>query len=300
MLDGFVNLLKPPGPSSHDLVSHIRQLTGIKRVGHTGTLDPLAAGVLVIAIGRATRLIQYLDSTKTYLGEVTFGIDTDTLDAAGNVLANRPVSLNRDQLEMALKGFKGTVFQVPPMVSALKWRGRRLYNLARAGIEIERPARAVFIKELELLSFFPDKNYPRSLIKCTCSTGTYMRALAVDIGKQLGCSSYLSFLLRVQNGPFSITRSLTLEQLKWCIEQNDDSRWLICPQQALSGLPVVVLSDQDAIAFTHGNPIWLEHGLTKSNVVSPVCVCDQQRTFLGVGLGLPEQPGCLRPKVVFN
>lgn len=302
MLDGFVSLLKPPGPTSHDMVAYVRRLSGIKRAGHTGTLDPLAAGVLVIAIGRATRLIQYLDTTKTYLGEITFGLATDTLDAGGNITANEPAQFVRQDLETVLLEFTGAISQVPPMVSAVKWRGHRLYDLARKGVEVDRPARPVLIHKLKLLSFNPERTYPRSLIKCTCSAGTYVRTLAADIGTALNCSSYLSFLLRTQSGPFTISTSLTPDEFETYLRQALPSRWLCPPQEALSNLSAVALGQEDVNLFKHGNPVMLEQSMTLQSKVMSVRVCDRDGIFLGVGQlcagGLTKYR--LQPKVVFN
>ena len=279
MTDGFINLLKPPGPSSHDLVTYVRRKTGLKRVGHTGTLDPLAAGVLVIAIGRATRLIPYLETTKTYIGEITFGIATDTLDAGGCITATRPAKFSRGDLEAVLKSFKGMIPWVPPMVSALKWRGRRLYDLAREGIEVDRPARTILIQRLELVSFCSNQSHPRALIKCVCSAGTYMRSLAADIGTALGCSSYLSFLLRAQNGPFAISTSLTLEEFEKQLKDSPPSHWLIQPLDALTNLPVVGLDDQKTTSFLHGRPIPLRASQSLPDGATPVCLNNKYNTF---------------------
>jgi tRNA pseudouridine55 synthase len=209
MVNGFINLLKPPGPTSHDMVAFVRRLLGVKRVGHTGTLDPMAVGVLVVAVGRATRLISYLEDTKTYRGEITFGKTTSTLDAGGDIKSVCPASFQRQELDDVLPQFTGPILQTPPMVSAVKWRGQRLYDLARQGLEVERKPRPVVIHQLTVLSFIPDSSYPRALIECTCSAGTYIRSLAADIGDALGVGAYLSFLLRAQSGAFTITNSLT-------------------------------------------------------------------------------------------
>lgn len=302
MFDGFINLLKPPGPTSHDMVAFVRKLLGIKRIGHAGTLDPLASGVLVLAVGRATRLIQYLEKTKTYRGEITFGIATDTFDADGKIVTCSPTRFERKDLENVLLKFTGPISQVPPMTSALKWRGQRLYNLARKGIEIDRKPRHVLIQELELLSLDADTNFPRALIECSCSGGTYIRSLAADIGTALDCGAYLSFLLRTKDGPFTISASITPEELKKYIEKGLTSRWLCLPQEALPNLPDITLGQKDADLFSNGNQVKLQQGLTMETLATTVRVHNYNKVFLGIGQLKPASTGnyYLKPEVVFN
>lgn len=206
-------MLKPPGMTSHDVVAFIRHLLGVRRVGHTGTLDPGVPGVLPIALGRATRLVEYqLALSKSYRFEITFGITTATLDAFGPVLADSDVSLKAGVLMEALTHFTGEILQVPPMVSALKHKGKRLYDLARKGIEVEREPRKVSIHHLELKRFFPGDR-PRALIDVTCSSGTYIRSLCGDIGEYLGCGAHMSYLVRIVSGCFRLEDSLALEEI---------------------------------------------------------------------------------------
>jgi len=209
-MHGFLNIDKPAGMTSHDVVAHIRRAAQQKRVGHAGTLDPAATGVLVVALGNATRLIEYVqDSTsKRYLATVQLGATTTTDDAEGAVLATAAVPpLNRTALEQALEPFRGEIMQVPPMYSALHHQGRRLHELAREGLVVERAARPVTIERLELL----DWTSPLLTLDVMCSKGTYIRSLAHDLGDSLGCGAHLQALRRIAVGAFLIEDAVPLD-----------------------------------------------------------------------------------------
>jgi tRNA pseudouridine55 synthase len=211
-MHGFLNIDKPAGMTSHDVVAHIRRAARQKRVGHAGTLDPAATGVLVVALGNATRLIEYVqDSTsKRYLATVQLGATTTTDDAEGAVLATAVMpTLNRAALEHALEPFRGEIMQVPPMYSALHHQGRRLHELAREGIVVERAARPVTIERLELL----DWTSPLLTLDIMCSKGTYIRSLARDLGESLGCGAHLQALRRIAVGAFLIEDAVPLDHL---------------------------------------------------------------------------------------
>ena len=208
--EGILNLNKPHGPTSHDIVDRVRALTGTRRVGHAGTLDPLATGVLLVCIGRATRVTEYLmTGQKTYRARVRMGVATDTYDAEGQVTAEAPLELSRTQVEGALAQFQGTITQVPPMYSAVKHQGTPLHRLARRGIEVQRKPRQVEIFQLELTAWEP----PECTLVVTCSSGTYVRVLAHDLGQALGCGAHLAGLARLASGEFRLEDSTTLEQL---------------------------------------------------------------------------------------
>lgn len=232
MSDGVLNLDKPHGQTSHDVVEWVRALTGISRVGHAGTLDPLATGVLLVCVGRAaTRIVQFLmGARKTYRTEARLGITTDTFDAEGEVIAQAPVDVGRDEIEAALEPFRGRIEQVPPMYSAVKHKGEPLHRLARRGIEIERAARNVEIYSLKLVDWSP----PLCRLEMTCSAGTYVRVLVHDLGQRLGCGAYVTCLTRLASGRFHIKDAVTLDQLA---RKAAEGRWsdLICPiDQALA------------------------------------------------------------------
>ena len=211
-IDGILNVNKPEGKTSFAVVAWLRRVAGQKRVGHTGTLDPIATGVLPICFGQATRVIQFLtDSSKTYLAEVELGTATDTFDREGKVtLRGDPRAVTVAQIEEALTAFQGTIKQAPPVHSALKHHGRRYYELARAGTPIKPKPRQVEITALELI----DCQSPVITIKVECGRGTYIRSLAHDLGQYLGCCAYLKNLTRLRCGPFRIEDALPPSQIE--------------------------------------------------------------------------------------
>lgn len=245
--DGVLNLNKPRGPTSHDVVNRVRALTGIRRVGHAGTLDPLATGVLVVCVGRATRVVEYLMAgRKVYDARVRLGVTTDTYDAEGQIVAEaKGISVSRDQVETALAQFRGTITQVPPMYSAIKHEGTPLYRLARQGVEMEQvlqsKARQVEIFRLALTAWEP----PNCILEVACSPGTYVRSLAHDLGEALGCGAHLTGLTRLASGKFHLEETITLEELAQAAVED---RWpgLLLPiDAALSHFPALHL-DTDA------------------------------------------------------
>ncbi len=220
-MHGVINLLKPPGMTSHDAVAFVRRALKIKRVGHTGTLDPAAAGVLPICVGQATRLVEYLQAgRKTYIAEATFGFETDTLDGVGQVMSESDASgVTLEKIRGALDAFRGEVEQVPPIYSAIKRDGQKLYDLARAGQleESELASRRVTIHAVYPTRFIEGVR-PRAIIKIECSSGTYIRSLVRDLGRSLGCGATMTFLVRTQSGEnsptgFALEDAKTLEQI---------------------------------------------------------------------------------------
>jgi tRNA pseudouridine55 synthase len=205
---------KPAGWTSHDVVARLRRIYGLKRVGHAGTLDPDATGVLLVGLGRATRLLRFLTETgKVYRGEVAFGIATDTLDAAGAETARGPMpALTGDDLAAVLPRFLGTIEQIPPMVSAIKVEGRRLHERARQGEVIERAPRTVRIDRIEIETFTAG-DYPQARLLVECGSGTYIRSLAADLGEALGGCAHLAWLRRLRVGPFPIEEARTLDEI---------------------------------------------------------------------------------------
>lgn len=245
MSDGILNLNKPQGPTSHDVVQRVRALTGIRRVGHAGTLDPLATGVLLVCVGRATRVAEYLmTGHKVYRARLRLGVTTDTYDAEGRVVAETPVEVDRAQVEAALDRFRGRIEQVPPMYSALKHKGTPLYELARRGVDVDRrslKARQVEVFRLELTAWEP----PSCTLELTCSRGTYVRTLAHDLGQVLGCGAHLAALTRLASGDFHLEDAVTLEELA---QAAAGGRWpdLMVPMDAaLTRFPALYL-DADA------------------------------------------------------
>ncbi len=212
-MDGIINVLKPPGMTSFDVIAVLRGLTGVRRIGHAGTLDPMAAGVLPVCIGKAARAIEFLmDKDKLYRAELTLGITTDTQDTTGTITSRNEVGASDSEIADAVSSFEGKYLQVPPMHSAVRIDGKRLYELAREGVEIERQQREVEIFSAKLLSIDRSDGV-RALIDVHCSKGTYIRTLCADIGDRLGCGGCMSFLLRMRAGPFDISEAFTLEEL---------------------------------------------------------------------------------------
>jgi tRNA pseudouridine55 synthase len=213
-VEGLVVVDKPAGMTSHDVVARLRRIYGLRRVGHAGTLDPDATGVLLVGLGRATRLLRFLTETgKVYRGEVGFGVATDTLDAAGAETARIPMpEVTSEALEGVIPRFVGTIAQVPPMVSAIKVDGRRLHERARQGEVIERAPRTVRIDRIEVEAFTPGE-YPRAQLLVECGSGTYIRSLAADLGEALGGCAHLGSLRRLRVGPFPVEEARTLEEI---------------------------------------------------------------------------------------
>ncbi|HGJ67315.1 TPA: tRNA pseudouridine(55) synthase TruB [bacterium] len=219
-MDGILVINKPAGMTSHDVVAKLRWILKEKRIGHTGTLDPDATGVLVVCIGKATRIIKFLDdSEKIYEGTITFGIKTDSMDASGQIIEISDSSeLNSNEIDRVFRSFVGEISQIPPMVSAVKVGGERLYKLARQGKTIDREARKINIFEFKLTKFykeyFDDKIFSKADFLVKCSRGTYIRALASDVGEKLGCGAHLSKLVRTKSGVFSLKDSIELDDIK--------------------------------------------------------------------------------------
>lgn len=211
-LDGVLLVDKPQGLTSHDVVYRLRRKLQMKKIGHAGTLDPMATGVLIMLIGKATRISQYLMSAdKVYEGEATLGVVTDSQDAEGEVLTTVPVPpLSEAQVKDTMKTFLGDQYQTPPMHSAIKIDGVKLYQLARKGEEVEREPRFIRIAKFDLLSFA----LPKLTFDLHCTKGTYVRTVAHDLGQKLGCGAHLSALRRTASGPFKIDRCLTLDQIE--------------------------------------------------------------------------------------
>lgn len=253
--DGILNVLKPVGMTSHDVVDAARRLAGTRRVGHAGTLDPGAAGVLVLAIGRATRIAEFVAETdKEYVVEMTFGRATDTGDAYGAIVAERAASITVETLREILPRFTGTIEQIPPMVSAVHHEGRRLYELHRAGIPARVPPRQVTIHYLDVLDA-PDGMPPRARLRVGCTKGTYIRGLCHDIGEALGTGAYASFMVRTRVGRYGLDGAHTLEELAAHKEAGTLADIIEDPDRALGDLPVVDLTPQQRTAVLHGQGV---------------------------------------------
>lgn len=259
-LFGFLNIYKPKGMTSFDVVARLRRVTKIKQIGHTGTLDPLAVGVLPICIGKSTRLIEYLDDDKEYLATVQFGKDTDTYDLDGTVTKTYDKKITQEDLISILDDFRGEIEQLPPIYSAIKVNGKKLYEYARNGEEVEIKPRKVFISKLELESFDYEKQEAKILVDC--SKGTYIRSIAYDIGQKLDCGGYLTALERTKAGLFNKEHSIPLGNFS---EISDVMANLVNPLDVLS-LPKVELNDIEKERVNHGMAIY-NKGFKNSDIV---------------------------------
>ena len=257
MINGFVVIDKPAGITSHDVVSRVRRILGTRKVGHTGTLDPFATGVLPVAVNIGTKVIPFLDEgSKTYEAQLRLGVTTDTLDMTGAILSESdPSIVTREQFVSCITAFTGAISQIPPMYSAIKQGGQPLYKLARQGVEVERIARDVEIYSLELLSF----DLPHVSIRVICSRGTYVRSLADDIGRQLGCGAALQELRRTASGPFRIENSITLVELETAAAEGRAEALCLSPIAVLDHLPEIPLNagGMDGLRFGR-SPSWSE------------------------------------------
>ena len=252
-MDGILNINKPEGRSSFSVVSLVKKLSGERRVGHAGTLDPAASGVLPVCLGQATRIVEFLmDTAKVYRAEVEMGVVTDTYDAEGRVMRRSdPSGLDRQQLEKGLVSFRGLISQVPPMYSAVKHQGKPLYKLARVGVTVGRKSRLVRIYSLELSGWQP----PLATIEVACARGTYIRALAHDLGQALGCGACLKNLVRLRCGSFGIEDAVSLPQIEAAFRGGYGQRYLHPVDSVLTHLPVMVVDDDGARDISHGKVV---------------------------------------------
>ena len=248
-MNGIIIIDKPPGRTSHDMVYMMRKLTGIKKIGHTGTLDPMATGVLPVCIGSATKAADMLTlSDKRYVAELILGKATDTQDAQGNVTEERDVNCGEDEVRDVIMSFVGEIEQIPPMYSAIKKDGKKLYELARQGIETEREKRKITINSIDILEI----NLPRVKIDVSCSKGTYIRTLCADIGEKLGTLAHMSALRRIKTGSFSIDKSYTVEELEELKDKGQLQDALISVDNLFSEYPAVYLNPKQVKSVTNG------------------------------------------------
>lgn len=248
-MNGIIIVDKPQGKTSHDIVYAVRRLTGIKKVGHTGTLDPMATGVLPICIGSATKVADMLTlSDKAYTAELILGKTTDTLDAEGKVLTETEVNVTEAEIRAAINSFVGETEQIPPMYSAIKQNGKKLYELARQGIEVERKPRKVTINSIDILEI----NGKSVTIDVNCSKGTYIRTLCADIGERLGTGAYMNALRRTKTGLFTISESHTLEELGTLKERGTLKSILIPVDKMFEEYPEIILNEKQKKSVTNG------------------------------------------------
>ena len=302
---GFINLNKPTGFTSHDCVAKLRRLLNTKKIGHGGTLDPAATGVLPIAVGKATRLLQFLPELKAYRARIRLGVRTATDDLEGDILATTSaVHLTEAQILAGLNNFVGKIEQIPPIYSAIKQDGKKLYELARKGEKIDVPSRTITIERIELLKFMAG-DAPEVEVDINCSPGTYIRAIARDLGELLGVGGTLAHLIRTQSCGMQLDTSLTFAEIETQLQQNTFS--LLAPASVLNHLQSVQLSSDDAKRWCQGQVIaaaTLKDRVEHLNLVdhSYAIVYGEDRLFLGISILVQGEYGWeIKPKVVcFN
>jgi len=249
---GFLLVDKDQGWTSHDVVAKVRAHVGGK-VGHAGTLDPMATGLLVLALGKATKLLRFVQGEeKEYLATALFGVATDSLDADGAVVSREPLPVGPDEIDAAMDRFRGDILQVPPMVSARKIEGKRLYELAREGKVVEREARPITIKRLEIVDVAPS-DYPEVTFRTVCSTGTYIRTLADDIARALGGRAHLTALRRVRNGSLHVNDASTVPEIVEARNSGTFDGIVLRPSEALSSMPEVRVDEAGEFRVRNGS-----------------------------------------------
>lgn len=260
MLNGIINVYKEAGFTSHDVVAKMRGICGQKKIGHTGTLDPGAVGVLPVCLGNGTKLCDMLtDRDKEYVAELLLGVSTDTQDTAGQVLEEKPVTCTEEEVKEGILSFVGKYDQVPPMYSALKVNGKKLYELARAGREVEREAREVQILYIEILEI----KLPRVNIRVGCSKGTYIRTLCDDIGRKLGCGGCMASLMRTRVGEFEVSDSLTLGQLQELKDKGTLDTCVKSTDSCFEKNPAVHVAEEHGKLLDNGNAFCASQTLEK-------------------------------------
>lgn len=291
--DGVINVYKEKGYTSHDVVAIIKKMTRLK-AGHTGTLDPNAEGVLPVCLGRATKISDYLAADmKQYTAEIIFGAETDTQDRWGTVTCQKPVTAPKEEIEKAIMSFVGDYMQTPPMYSALKVGGKKLYELAREGKEIERKARLVHIYGIKILGF----DYPSSAeIAVTCSKGTYIRTLCADIGKRSFCAAHMGALTRTKTGNFGLEQSKKLSEIQEIVNSGRLNEIIIPIENALSGFERATVSDKADKLLYNGNRLDLRFVESDKPLTDgeKIMVYDTKGNLTGIYI-VCLNDGCIRP-----
>lgn len=297
-MDGILNINKPWGKTSFSIVSVVKRLSGERRVGHAGTLDPAASGVLPICLGQGTRVVEFLlDAPKAYRAEIEFGVVTDSGDATGSIISRGdPSGISRGRLLEALNSFCGLVSQTPPMYSAVKHRGKPLYKLARLGIEVERKSRPARIYRLELIDWQP----PVATIEVECGRGTYIRALAHDLGQKLGCGATLRSLLRLRCGSFSLEDAVSLSQLEDAFRYGYWQRFIYPIDWVLLHWAAVVVDNGAEGDIRKGRPlVFARHDSLKTSYDDRCRAYTRDGSFLGI-LRYSSETGQWQPEKVFT
>lgn len=297
MYHGIITVHKEKGYTSHDVVAKLRGICGQKKIGHTGTLDPEATGVLPVCLGSGTKLCDMLtDRDKEYVAVLRLGVETDTQDMTGRVLAEHTVEADEEQVREAVLSFQGSYLQTPPMYSALKVNGKKLYELAREGKEVERQAREVRIEEIEIL----EQHLPTLRLRVVCSKGTYIRTLCADIGQKLGCGGVMESLVRTRVGEFSLKEALTLGQLQELRDQGRLSEAVSPVESVFLSCPVLHVRRELERLLDNGNALTVEQTAEKEQYAPGrwVRVCRPDDRFAGI-YAYDEGKGRYQPVKMF-
>lgn len=297
-MDGILPLWKPKGMTSHDCVMKVRKMFKTKKVGHTGTLDPNVEGVLGICIGQATKIVPYLmNMKKTYIAECRLGIATETEDTDGKIIARKEVNdpISKEKIDRVLQMFKGEITQVPPMYSAVRVQGKRLYEYARENKQVERPRRKVKIYEIENL-LQGEKTFDKFQFKVVCSAGTYIRTLCVDIGKELGFPAHMSHLIRTEASSFTAAETVSFARIKKAKEVNQLKNLLAPLTRGLRYMDSIQVNDQLKRKVLHGQKLKKPEKQLKTN---PFLILAKEQ-LLAIYEIHPENPKEIKPVRVFN
>lgn len=293
---GFILIDKPQGWTSHDVVAKVRSRIGGK-VGHAGTLDPMATGLLVLGVGGATRLLRFVQGEqKEYITTAQFGVATDSLDAEGSIVSREPLPVSSEEVEAVMQRFTGDILQVPPMVSARKVEGRRLYELAREGKVVEREARPVTIYALELIDLAPS-DYPEVTFRVICSTGTYIRTLGDDLARALGGRAHLTVLRRVRNGEIHVDDAVRVEAVVEAAVAGELDRLIVDPARVLGAYRELRVDEATAFRVKNGRELPLQMSLENLREGDVLRIGDRDGKLLAM---YRRKNGALRPEVVLE
>ncbi len=293
-MNGILNIFKPKGISSFQAVKEVKNILNIPKAGHAGTLDPSASGILLVCIGQATKIVEFLvDLKKYYQGEMILGISTDSQDSEGNIIQRKKVKndIDEERIKRIFLKYKNINSQIPPMFSATHYKGERLYRLARKGIEVKRSPKKIKIYKLNLLNFNQKMNHPIIKFEVVCSKGTYIRTLCNDIGNELGCGAYLSNLVRKKIGYFNLEDSINLDALKK--EKTLEKKYLISIDSALKGLNNITVRNEAIKTVLNGGSISNEQITTNTKISKIgrskfIKIYDLENNLLSIGIPIKK------------
>ena len=281
-MDGVLNIRKEKGYTSFDVVAKLRGILHMKKIGHTGTLDPEAEGVLPVVLGKATKLVDLLtDKQKTYEALMHLGLETDTQDMTGTVLCEKTVEVSEEEVEAVIRGFVGEYKQIPPMYSAVKVNGQKLYDLARKGREVERPARDIIVHEMELLDF--DENAQKGTLRCVVSKGTYVRTLVNDLGEKLGTLAVLHSLVRTRSGAYPLDRCRSFEDCERAMADGTMQQLLLPTDSLFTDCPAVALTAEGAERIARGAVVFPRQTDSLPETAGTLCRVYHEGRFLMLG-----------------